>query len=1067
MLIRPRPHSLGPRLRRARAGGLLVSALLATACADATPSILDVAVLQDTADPRGAFRFTAVVRPGDGATTARVRATTGEAADLDGPCGAPPGDGPWRNVDAGAPSADSPPCFTVRLRRAGERFTGDLVGPPFPLGTRLLYVVEAFDADDDAARWPAEGAAALIVGPAGRAPGLEAVAPARGPASGGTEVLLRGDGFAPDVEVLFGARPAAVVRVESAHLLVVAAPVGEPGAADVTVRRAGRATTLSAAYVYVPPPVVRRVSPAEGPTEAETLVVVEGRGFEPGATVAFAEQPPAEAVWLAADRLAAVAPPHAPGVGDVAVQNPDGQRGVAADAFTWWPPPRLDAIEPDRGPDTGGTRVTVRGADLRGPGAVYLGDGAGLDVTVAADGRSATFVSPLHAEGVVDVAFFNPDGQAATLGAAWRFVGPPVVTAAAPDAISRCGGGRLELIGRNFEPGLVVRVGGVEAEVLEVADDGTRVVVRAPPGRPGPARVEVINPDGRTYRADDLVSYGVVPSLDVIDVIEVPIWGGTAVEVGASDLETDAAVTVGGVPAEQVNFLETEACDQRLRVVVPPHPEGPADLVARNPDGVAASLPGVFAYVAPTLSPDHGLLPGYANVELRGVDLRAGLRIRFAGAAPRAVERVSDTQWRVLTPPGAQGPVAVEVRNADGRGAVLEQAFTYRALVDRTAGRLSPFGDCNDVSVADLDGDGDLDFVAANGAVGGIGQVEQPVGVHLNDGAASFRAQDLAPRGNGMNARLGDYDGDGDLDLLVANLSSARNNLFRNDGAGGFMAVRDFPGAGPSYDADLVDVDGDGDLDAFLLQTGAPEGGNQSGPEQLWLNEGGGRWLDASDRVAFDPGDVHDHDFEAGDLNGDGLPDIVIVVDNLSQSFQTARNRLLLNQGDGRFAFAPSPFDDFQGDWLHVELVDLDADGDLDVVLPQDYLEGFSRAGTPAIAVFLNDGRANFQAAHERIHGMPRVPAFESVTVDVDGDGDRDMLVAVYGILFSDGSVEPFRSVLLLNDGAGEFFEATTAFVSPATIASADFGVGDFDGDGDADLIECAARGQSRLWVQE
>ncbi len=172
-----------------------------------------------------------------------------------------------------------------------------------------------------------------------------------------------------------------------------------------------------------------------------------------------------------------------------------------------------------------------------------------------------------------------------------------------------------------------------------------------------------------------------------------------------------------------------------------------------------------------------------------------------------------------------------------------------------------------------------------------------------------------------------------------------------------------------------------------------------------------------------------------------------------------------MNRG-GRFEEVPSPFDQYPGDWLHAELVDIDADGDIDVLLPQDYIEGFSRPGTPALAVYINDGRGVFEEAPERIVGLPRLPVFEAVGADLDGDGDVDLAVAVFGLLFADGSIEPFESAILLNDGDGVFHQASDAFAEPLSIATTDFGVGDWDGDGDPDLFECAARGESRVWHQ-
>lgn len=1049
----------------------LFALLLFAGCGDERPEILEVAVLHDSDEPAGPLQVTAHVRGGDAPVAVRLRVTARGPAALSGACGGPPDRSVWRNVDGGVLPEEGADCHLITLRRRGGAHVGSLSGPPYLPGTTLHYYLEAVDDDGDRAVWPPDAPASLAsieIAPPGRAPDLQALAPRAGPLAGGTEVLLKGAAFARDVEVWFGANRAATAEVVSGDLVVAVSPPGAaPGPVDVVVRRAGREGRLAGAFSYVRPPAIVRLTPGEGPTGEETLVVVEGEAFADGATVSFGELEPRPARWLAPDRLATAAPPHPPGAVDVVVTNPDGQQGRAPGGFRYWPPPVLEGLAPVRGPDGGGTVVTLSGRDLRAPGAVYLGVRPASDVQVGSDGRSATFVTPLQREGPVDVTFYNPDGQSATLTAAFRYLGPPSVTAAEPPVVSRCGGGLTTLVGRNFDPDMRVLFDGVEGEVVSVSEDATTAVVRAPPGQPGPVRLEVINPDGRAWRGDDLVLYGIQPVVHRVEPARVPVWGGTTVRIEGADFEAGAGVSFGDVPAERADVVRS-GCDAVIEARVPPHEPGFVDLRVENPGGTAGTTPAAVEYVEPRLDPPHGLLPGYANLRLTGVDLRPGLRVRFGGVAPRAIERLSDEEWRLVTPAGPHGPVDVEVRNADGRGVVLPGAFRYRAFVAHRDRFREP-GDCNDVEVVDLDGDGTLDVVAANGSIGGFGRIDQPVGLHLNDGRGRFAARELTPAGNGMNLSLGDYDRDGDPDLLVVNLSSPRNHLFRNEGGGRFVLDRDFPGGGRggTYDGGFVDVDADGDLDVFLLQIGDPSDNATSGPERLLLNDGQGRFREESRGIPFDLRDVHDHDFAHGDLNGDGLPDLVIAVDNLSQGFSTARNRLLLNRGGGRFEEADSPFNQYPGDWLDVEILDLDGDGNLDVLLPQDYLEGFSRRGTPPLAVFLGDGRGGFREANGRIRGMAPVPAFDVVPADLDGDGDVDLAVAVYGILYGDGSVEPFQNVLLLNDGAAIFHEATSAFAELVLAPTADFGPGDFDGDGDLDLVECAGAGASLLWVQE
>lgn len=1107
-----RPRAAGPIGRSASPAAPASSARLAltaglalallAACADPAPIIREVDRLRSTDDPYGPYAIAARISPGDDPMTVRLRYALGPIDPLDAPCVDGPPPTPQRTADAGpadardaaprdpfdaeppdagpadagpADAALDPPdagplepvgavCHLVPLSRRADTWSARFHPGPVPLGSRILYRLEALDGDGDRAVWPADGPAVFEVAPA--APLLaEQLAPRHGPATGGTEVLLRGDGFGPGLAVRFAGRPAAV-RIESPRLATVTTPPGAPGPATVEVERDGQRVRIDAAFTYDAPPRIERVDPAEAPADTPLLLIVDGEGFDPGARVGLGDRAPEPASQVDPDRVVADLAPHPAGPVDVVVYNPDGQQARAVGALVLHPPPRLDAIAPDRGPDGGGTRVRLTGADIRRPITVWFGDRRAASASFV-DAGAVDAITPLHPGGVVDVTLYNPDGQSATLPGGWRFVGLPRVDEVDPGVVGRCGGALATLRGAHFTDDMQVRIGGAPAEVLEVSEDGTEARVRLPRGDVGEARVEVTGADGRVFRADGLVRFDRRPVIRDVEPTRIPIWGQDDVVVRGADLDAVSAVTVGERRALGFAIVPgDDPCDGRLLVDTPAGDDGPADLRLDDARGEAARLPDGLVYVAPRLEPAVGLQPGYTNATLTGVGLVADLAMTIGGRAPRAVERISDERWRVVTPAGEPGPTALRfVLARANRSASVQGGFTYRVFRDRSARRLDPRGDCNDVSVADLDGDGRLDVAGAYGGMGAIEPTSQSPAVHLNTGDG-FRRVPLDPPANGINARVGDVDGDGDLDLLYANLSGPQNQLFLNDGAGGFRLDPRFAGTDSSYDADFVDVDGDGDLDIFSLRIGSPQD-NRQGPEQLWLNDGRGRFSDARDRLPHNPLDVHDHDFAHGDLDGDGLPDLVIVVDNLSEGFQTARNRLWMNTGGGRFAFRASPFNAVRGDWLDVKIVDLDGDGDNDVVMPQDYLEGFSFGGTPPVAIWLNDGRANFEAAHDRVRGLARLPAYEAVPVDLDGDGDLDLLIAVYGILYGDGTVEPFRSALLLNDGTATWFEATSAFVELPTIATANYGVGDFDGDGDLDLFECAARGQSRLWHQE
>jgi hypothetical protein len=150
-------------------------------------------------------------------------------------------------------------------------------------------------------------------------------------------------------------------------------------------------------------------------------------------------------------------------------------------------------------------------------------------------------------------------------------------------------------------------------------------------------------------------------------------------------------------------------------------------------------------------------------------------------------------------PNSGTGSVSVRLNNGQG-------SFTAPATNPNPATGAR----CRSVALGDVDGDGDLDFVAANYGGG-------TVSVRLNDGTGNFTAPatnaTLTVGTNPNSVTLGDVDGDGDLDLLTANSGGATASVLLNDGAGSFAAAAGWSVGTNPNSVTLGDVDGDGDLD--------------------------------------------------------------------------------------------------------------------------------------------------------------------------------------------------------------------------------------------------------------
>lgn len=267
-----------------------------------------------------------------------------------------------------------------------------------------------------------------------------------------------------------------------------------------------------------------------------------------------------------------------------------------------------------------------------------------------------------------------------------------------------------------------------------------------------------------------------------------------------------------------------------------------------------------------------------------------------------------------------------------------------------------------EVRTADLDRDGDVDVVA-------MGVIPNVLTWYANDGTGSFTPQpDVFTSGGSRHLRavaLGDLDGDGDVDLAAANISTDTVMWFANDGAGGFTAQPSLAAVDVTSLA-LADLDGDGDLDIATA----------SGFDRTvaWFaNDGGGTFTaqpviatgdDGADRVA------------AADLDDDGDVDLV------AAHFNRGTVRWFANDGGGGFA-SRLVRDDLVGP-SGAGVADLDVDGDPDLVP--------AAQGVHALSVHANDGAGAF-TPQPPIDAVSSV-AWEVVPVDVDDDGDPDMVVA-------------------------------------------------------------------------
>ena len=335
----------------------------------------------------------------------------------------------------------------------------------------------------------------------------------------------------------------------------------------------------------------------------------------------------------------------------------------------------------------------------------------------------------------------------------------------------------------------------------------------------------------------------------------------------------------------------------------------------------------------------------------------------------------------------------------------------FAPRVPYTAGGASS----HDAVFADLNGDGILDLAVANGnSSGGSGNVGVRLG--LADGTLGSVATFAANNGP-YGLAAGDLDGDGKLDLAVANVRTSLVSILHGNGNGTFAAPVHYEAGNAPYNIAIADFNGDGRPDLAVADNSEPPTVN------VLLNDGTGLFLP---RVAYAIANVSTG-ITSGDVDGDGDIDV------LATANYAGVVELLRGNGDG--SFTPAEHIPANTEPFDVALADLDADGALDIVSGD--------AGYNGIAVMRGDGHGAFSAPV--VYGNGSQDAGIAI-----GDWNHDGVLDVAG---ADGRSNVMRIFLGQTSGG-----APNATFGPPTVFTAGrvsftMTSGDLNRDGALDLL--------------
>ncbi|MGP3535803.1 IPT/TIG domain-containing protein [Microbacterium sp. RD1] len=513
------------------------------------------------------------------------------------------------------------------------------------------------------------------------APVALGITPPRGPVTGGTPVTITGTGLTGTSEVTFDGVPGTALTVNPAGTsLTVTTPANTAGPATVGITNIdGTDTSLSFEYFEIA--AIDDITPDFGFADEETTVTITGVCFTDATEVLFGAVA-GEIVSVTDTEITVVAPTGTTGPVDVTVVTSSADCGTATeeDGFLYVAPgaPVIDDLDPPRGPETGGTEVTISGDDFEEATGVTI-DGVEVPFEVNPAGTEITVTTPPHAPGVVDVVVTNPSGDSAPFD--FEYIDVAEITGVDPDAGPLAGGNTVIITGDCFTGATAVLFDGVAAAFT--VDSDTQITAVAPASADeGVVDIEVVGAgDCGEAVAEDAYEYFAAPVVTDLDPAEGPETGGTEVTLTGTGFEGTTGVTFDGVPATSFEIVS----DTEITAVSPAHAPGVVEVTVLHPGGNADA--GDFAYLnIPSISgitPDQGPEDGGTVVVISGEGFTGATSVTFDGVPATAFTVDNDGQITATTPAHVPATVPVVVGHPNGNSPSF--AFTYVAGTEVSA----------------------------------------------------------------------------------------------------------------------------------------------------------------------------------------------------------------------------------------------------------------------------------------------------------------------------------------------------------------------------------------------
>jgi hypothetical protein len=433
--------------------------------------------------------------------------------------------------------------------------------------------------------------------------------------------------------------------------------------------------------------------------------------------------------------------------------------------------------------------------------------------------------------------------------------------------------------------------------------------------------------------AADMTTNTTAPAISTISPSMGPTSGGSSITIVGTGFAAGATVAIAGKPAVEVKVPNAQTITA-LSPAAPSGTTGMVTLTVTNPDGQSAS--GSFTYIPTAVTfaaaPSSPTVTNPLNVVVADFNADGKKDLGVSGTAGFSVFLGNGDGTFGAAAKSVNGSFAVSAAladiNVDGKidAVVLtgKSVFVLLGLGDGTFQAPKTFtvdaslSSGSSVAVADFNGDTKLDIaVTLNLGTGKLVEL-------LGDGTGNFTAHPSSPFAFGMSPSSivsGDFNGDGNRDLISLGVSQNTVKVSLGNGDGSFQAQVPYTLTGNAYSVVFADLNVDGKQDLVV-------GVNPNALNILFGKADG--TFEAPQSVALSASLIYPNSVAIADFNGDGKPDVMAAGGGGANTGFSATN-VMLGKGGALFDVGPTPIPGKEP--ISVGIGDFNDDGKVDAAV--------------------------------------------------------------------------------------------------------------------------------------